>query len=77
MLPAQAFTQAFTNVRQRPRLLAHLHRWERLGISKNAPVEWNGKPAPTVLWSFATPVAAVGLKSGARCIVFSTPDQPG
>jgi hypothetical protein len=26
------------------RLLAHLRRWERLGIATNAVVEWNGKP---------------------------------
>jgi integrase len=31
-----------------PRLLAHLRRWQRLGLSKDHIVEWNGKPVKSV-----------------------------
>lgn len=36
------------------RLLAHLRRWERLGISSAYVVEWNGKPVSSVRKGFAT-----------------------
>jgi hypothetical protein len=32
------------SIRVPPRLLAHTRRWKRLGIARNAVVEWNGKP---------------------------------
>jgi integrase len=55
-----------TNKRQPPvrlpdRLLAHLRRWERLGIAKHAVVERNGKPVRSVRKAFAAAVKAAGL----------------
>src|SRR5258707_22270 len=55
-------TQAFTKARLRPSLLAHLRPWERRGISKNGPVEWNDKPVLTVLRSFATSRGVLGAR---------------
>jgi integrase len=48
-------------VRLPDRLLAHLRRWERLGIARHAVVEWNGKPVESVRKGFAAAVAAGGL----------------
>ena len=48
-------------VRLPDRLLAHLRRWHRLGIAKQAVVEWNGKPVRSVRKAFATAVKAAGL----------------
>ncbi len=48
-------------VRLPDRLLAHLRRWNRLGIAKQAVVEWNGKPVRSVRKAFATAVKAAGL----------------
>jgi integrase len=48
-------------VRMPDRLLAHLRRWHRLGISKHAVVEWNGKPVRSVRKGFAAAVRAAGL----------------
>lgn len=55
-----------TNKRQPPvrlpaRLLAHLRRWERLGIARHAVVEWNGKPVASVRKSFASAARAAGI----------------
>ncbi|WP_441256050.1 tyrosine-type recombinase/integrase [Tardiphaga sp. 285_C5_N1_2] len=55
-----------TNKRQPPvrlpsRLLAHLRRWERLGIAKHAVVEWNGKPVVSVRKSFAAAATAAKI----------------
>jgi integrase len=55
-----------TNKRQPPvrlpdRLLAHMERWQRLGIATHAVVEWNGKPIRSVRKGFAAAVAAAGL----------------
>jgi integrase len=44
------------------RLLAHLRRWERLGIAKQAVVEWNGKPVRSVRKAFAAAVNTAGLE---------------
>ena len=57
---------AQTNKRQPPvrlpeRLLAHLRRWNRLGIAKHAVVEWNGKPIASVRKSFEAAVVAAGI----------------
>jgi integrase len=46
-----------------PRLLAHLRRWQRLGLSKNSVVEWNGEPVESVRKGFAAAVRAAGLSS--------------
>jgi len=43
------------------RLLAHLRRWQRLGIGKHAVIEWNGKPVTSVKKSFAAAARAAGL----------------
>jgi integrase len=48
-------------VRISDRLLAHLRRWERLGIAGHAIVEWNGKPVQSVRKGFAAAVTAAGL----------------
>jgi integrase len=48
-------------VRLPSRLLAHLRRWQRLGISTNAPVEWNGQPVRSVRKGFAAAVKTAGL----------------
>jgi integrase len=46
-----------TNKRQptvdiNPRLLAHLRRWQRLGISNHSVIEWQGKPVLRVTKAF-------------------------
>jgi integrase len=48
-------------VRLPDRLLAHLRRWQRLGIASHAVVEWNGKPVRSVRKGFAAAVTAAGL----------------
>jgi integrase len=50
-------------VRLHPRLLAHLRRWQRLGIAKHAVVEWNGKPVHSVRNAFERAVKSAGLNS--------------
>ena len=50
-----------TPVRLPERLLAHLRRWNRLGIAKHAVVEWNGKPVASVRKSFAVAAKASGI----------------
>jgi integrase len=48
-------------VRLPPRLLAHMRRWQRLGIAKHAVVEWDGKPVESVRKSFAAAARRAGL----------------
>ncbi len=48
-------------VRLPDRLLAHLRRWHRLGISTHAVVEWNGRPVHSVRKGFAAAVRCAGL----------------
>ncbi len=43
------------------RLLAHLRRWERLGIAQNAIIEWNGKSVRSIRKGFAAAAKAAGL----------------
>jgi integrase len=43
------------------RLLTHMRRWRRLGLSKKSVVEWNGKPVESVRKGFAAAVRAAGL----------------
>jgi integrase len=43
------------------RLLAHLRRWERLGLARKAVIEWNGNPVRTVRKGFAAARRAAGL----------------
>ncbi|MEY9252328.1 integrase [Bradyrhizobium ottawaense] len=49
-----------------PRLLAHLKRWDRLGIAKEHFVEWNGKAVISVKKAFRTVVkeAKIDLSAG-------------
>ena len=49
-------------VRLPDRLLAHLRRWQRLGIAKHAVVEWNGKPVRSVRKGFAAAVKAAAIQ---------------
>ena len=44
------------------RLLAHLRRWKRLGISKHAVVEYNGQPVADIGKGFAVAVGNAGLR---------------
>jgi integrase len=44
-----------------PRLLAHMRRWQRLGISKHSVIEWNGKPIRRVRDGWDSLVKAAGL----------------
>lgn len=44
-----------------PRLLAHLRRWHRLGISRDFVVEWNGKPVASIKRALRAARAAAGL----------------
>lgn len=49
------------SIRLPQRLLAHLRRWERLGISKKSIVEWNGEPVGRVNKAFMAACADTGL----------------
>jgi integrase len=44
-----------------PRLLAHIRRWKRLGLSRHAVVEWNGGAIKSVRRGFAAAVRTAGL----------------
>jgi hypothetical protein len=48
-------------VRLPPKLLDRLRRWQRVGASRHAVVEWNGKPINSVRKGFASAVRAAGL----------------
>ena len=48
-------------IRLPDRLLAHLRRWERLGISKRHIVEWDGEPVRRINKAFRAARAAAGL----------------
>jgi integrase len=52
-----------TPVKLAPRLLAHLRRWKRLGIARNAVVEWNGAHVKSVRKGFATAARAARLNA--------------
>jgi integrase len=44
-----------------PRLLAHMRRWKRLGISNHSVIEWQGKPVTKINKAFNHAVALAGL----------------
>jgi integrase len=44
-----------------PRLLVHMRRWKRLGISNHSVVEWNKKPVKSVYRAFCAARDAAGL----------------
>jgi integrase len=44
-----------------PRLLAHIRRWKRLGISTKAVVEWQGEPIKRVSKGWGAVVTAAKL----------------
>jgi integrase len=46
-----------------PRLLAHMRRWERLGLARQSVVEWNGKTVRSVRKGFEAAVRAAGLSA--------------
>jgi integrase len=50
-----------TPIRIPPRLLCHLRRWVRLGISKRYVVEWNGKPVKRINKGFRSARRLAGL----------------
>lgn len=50
-----------TPVKLPTRLIAHMRRWQRQGLSKKAIVEWNGSAVKSVRKSFAAAVRAAGL----------------
>jgi hypothetical protein len=57
----RASTKRQTPVPLPRRLLAHLRRWSRFGISKSHFVEWNGKPVASVKTGFASAVRLAKL----------------
>jgi len=59
-----------------PRLLAHLRRWQRLGLCQAAVVEWNGKPIGRINKAFAQQRVPPGSKASHR-IRCGTRLQPG
>ena len=66
-----AYGKRETNKRQPtidlpPRLLAHIRRWHRLGISTKAVVEYQGKPLTRVTTGWAGVVERAGLASDLR-----------
>jgi hypothetical protein len=46
-----------------PRLLAHMRRWQRLGISTRAVIEHHGRPISRIRSGWDTVVEAAGLKT--------------
>ena len=44
-----------------PRLLAHMRRWQRLGISNHSVIEFNGKPVGNISAGFEAVVEAAGM----------------
>ena len=49
------------SVRLPPRLLAHLRRWKRKGISVRSLIEWNGEPVKRINKAFRSVRRAAGL----------------
>jgi integrase len=49
-----------------PRLLAHMRRWKRLGISRHSVIEWQGRPVSVVKEAWATTVKAAGLETDVK-----------
>jgi integrase len=58
----RATTKRQTPVRLPEHLLAHLRRWERLGLAKDCFVEWEGKPVKSVKTAFATAIRKAGIE---------------
>jgi integrase len=63
-----AFGKRETNKRQPPvdippRLLTHMRRWQRLGISKTAVVEYHGRPVARINNGWTVVVEAAGLRT--------------
>ncbi len=49
-------------IRLPDRLLAHMRRWRRLGISRNAVIEWNGGPVTSIKKALAKTAQAAGVE---------------
>lgn len=45
-----------------PHLLAHMRRWERLGIAKDFFVEWRGNPIQSIKTGWKTAITLAGLE---------------
>jgi integrase len=50
-----------TPVRLPPRLLAHMRRWKRRGISSRSLIEWNGEPVKRINKAFRSVRRAAGF----------------
>jgi integrase len=46
-----------------PRLLAHMRRWKRLGLSNHSVIEWQGRRVSVVKESWSTAVKGAGLET--------------
>jgi hypothetical protein len=60
-----------TNKRQptvdiNPRLLAHMRRWQRLGISNHSVIEWQGKPVLRISKAFESILPPPNCRMSAR-----------
>ena len=49
-----------------PRLLAHMRRWQRLGISNHSVIEWQGRGISVVKESWASAIKLAGLATEER-----------
>jgi integrase len=49
-----------------PRLLAHMRRWKRLGISNHSVIEWRGRSVTVVKEAWATAVKEAGLATDVK-----------
>lgn len=74
---ARARQKSGTHVRLPDRLLAHLRRWHRLGISTRAVVEWNGKPVAPSERASPQPLSLRASTSMSRPIRRGTPPPLG
>lgn len=50
------------SVRIPPRLLVHIRRWKRLGLSRESLIEWHGEPVQRIVKGFAAAVEASELQ---------------
>lgn len=57
----ESSTKKEPTIKLHPRLLAHLERWQRLGLCESAVIEYNGKPVQSIKKAFAAAVRAAGV----------------
>src|SRR5581483_4335301 len=58
---AQQTNKRQPTIRIPPRLLAHMRRWRRRGISRRAVIEWNGQPVTRINKAFRSACKLSGL----------------